>query len=73
MVKRCALLFVTALVLVPRAHAQRQASDWEVVKRIPIGTQISVQLGRFWFPVKCHLEDATDEDLTCGQGWPIAM
>jgi hypothetical protein len=32
-----------------------------------------VQLGRFWFPLKCHLEDATDEDLTCGQGWPIAM
>ena len=68
---RCLLLFVSVLMSFSRAPAQ--SSDWQVVKNLSLGTQISLQIGNHWFAIKCHLEDVTDDELTCAQGWPLPI
>jgi hypothetical protein len=68
------LLPTTAvLVLLAPMWAQKQNSDWQVVKNLAPGTQISAQVGRFAPAMKCRVEDVTDGALTCAQGWPVPM
>ena len=64
-------LIVPMLMLLSQAPAQ--SSDWQVVKSLPLGSQISVQIGHHWLAMKCHLEEVTDDELTCAHGWPVSL
>jgi len=64
-------IVVAALMLLPPAMAQ--STDWQTVKSLPFGTQLSLQIGRHWLLLKCHLEEVTDDALTCAQGWPVPL
>ena len=71
--RRTCYVVMAIVTLVASSWAQKQNSDWQVVKNLAPGTQISVQVGRFAPALKCHLEDVTDDSLTCAQGWPFPM
>lgn len=71
--QRVRYVAIALVTLAASSWAQKQNSDWQVVKNLAPGTQISVQVGRFAPVLKCHLEDVTDDELTCALGWPVPM